>query len=420
MNKGIVLGIDFSTDYTQLCILGDNNEPESIETKGIGDEYLIPSAMFYNASLKEWSIGIEAKNRSRVEEGIYIDKLPEKMNANDGIKINNEEIKWEKLATIYFERLFDYVKGKIRGKNIMNVVFSVDDPEEAIMQAIYGAMQDLGFEYKDIRVINHAESFAYYVLNQGKDVWINNVIMVDFSEQNVVMRKLFVTKGRDPHVVEVKKVDLSDQIEYAMLAKASTAIEADNALSKILKAEIDDSVVSAIFLNGQGFMKEGWYSKTIATICNNRRVFAGNNLIVKGAIYGAREIFFTKLLANYVIACKGRTQVNVYMNVVHRGTETRVNLSKSGMHWYEAGAKTQCILDKVDKAVFGMVWPATRKETIFEIGLEDFPVRDNKTVRVEVSLAYVDEHTIVIEIKDIGFGDFYESSGVVVRHEVNL
>ena len=62
-------------------------------------------------------------------------------------------------------------------------------------------------------------------------------------------------------------------------------------------------VVSGIYLSGAGFYLDGW-QKTLQTICRNRRVFKGNNLIVKGAAYGAKECFRHLLLINILFHAK--------------------------------------------------------------------------------------------------------------------
>lgn len=420
MNKGIVLGIDFSVDYTQVSILGDGYEPESLKMTDLGDEYLMPTVMFYNSELKEWSVGTEALNRSRVEEGALIDKLPERMSKTQGVVIEENNIRWDEVAARFFEAVIQLAVGKAQGALVKNIVISVDDPAENIMQAIYGAMTILEIDHRMIRVVNHAESYAYYVLNQNKDIWINNVLMVDFGESNTVIRKMFVTKGREPYTVDITKTDITDKISFEILQTEEGCILADSVLRNILMEELEKNVVSAVYFNGQGFMKEGWYNKTIEAIYNNRRIFAGNNLIVKGAIYAAKEFFFTNTLDKFVISCKGRTKVNVSMDVVHKGTETKVKLSRAGVHWYEAGAKTQCIIDNVDAAHFTIVWPATKEVKEFEVNLSGFPKRNNKTVRVEVSLAYTEENSFIVEIQDVGFGEFFEASGAVARHEVEL
>ena len=81
-------------------------------------------------------------------------------------------------------------------------------------------------------------------------------------------------------------------------------------------------VVSGIYLSGAGFYLDGW-QKTLQTICRNRRVFKGNNLIVKGAAYGAKECFLPPTLDKYLISCKGRTRVKITMAVEYKGKDSK-------------------------------------------------------------------------------------------------
>ena len=108
------------------------------------------------------------------------------------------------------------------------------------------------------------------------------------------------------------------------------------------------------------------------------------------------------------------------MEVNHQGSEKRLVLSKIGTDWYEAGAVAECILDKPTIAKFTIQSPITKESENFYIDLQDFPARKNKTVRIRIKFAYVNENKFAIEIKDIGFGEFYESSGKVVREEVTV
>ena len=61
MAKEIILGIDFSRDYSQLSYLDDTGKPKSVSI-GTENNYLIPTAVCFNSELKEWSAGDEAIN----------------------------------------------------------------------------------------------------------------------------------------------------------------------------------------------------------------------------------------------------------------------------------------------------------------------------------------------------------------------
>ncbi len=55
-----------------------------------------------------------------------------------------------------------------------------------------------------------------------------------------------------------------------------------------------------------------------------------------------------------------------------------------------------------------------------KLELEGFPVRDDKSVRVSVQIGFLDERTMVVVVKDKGFGEFYPSTGASIRQEVTL
>ncbi|MFQ6932202.1 MAG: DUF5716 family protein [Eubacterium sp.] len=70
------------------------------------------------------------------------------------------------------------------------------------------------------------------------------------------------------------------------------------------------------YLSGAGFYARRLGRKLLQTICRNRRVFKGNNLIVKGAAYASKRMFPCHLLLiNIIISCKGRTRVKITMAV---------------------------------------------------------------------------------------------------------
>ena len=62
--------------------------------------------------------------------------------------------------------------------------------------------------------------------------------------------------------------------------------------------ELNEHVISAVYFSGEGFYSGDW-KNTLKKTCNNRRVFKGNNLIVKGAVYGAKELLKTEFYKNF-------------------------------------------------------------------------------------------------------------------------
>ena len=79
MGKGIILGIDFSMDFTQLAYLENDVTPKNIHTKN-KDTFQIPTTVCYNKELMEWSSGDEAVSKGRLNNSTSYTNLPKMCN----------------------------------------------------------------------------------------------------------------------------------------------------------------------------------------------------------------------------------------------------------------------------------------------------------------------------------------------------
>lgn len=410
MKKELILGIDFSRDYSQLAYIDNSGNPQSI-SMGTKDNYLIPTAVCYNKDLDEWSAGEEAINKSRLENSTLYTDLPEMFTSGTDREL------LEKITSAFMSYLIKLAVNYSNGRLIKNVLVTVNEVNPEISDGIMKVFTDHGYNGDDIRVISHSESFVYYVLNQNSDIWINKVYFLELNRHEFLLRKLDVVKGREPHVANVTVKDISDMLTLDVASKDMDY--ADNTLAKFLEEELKKNVVSGIYLSGEGFYLEGWH-KTLSTICRNRRVFKGNNLIVKGAGYGAKENFLPPTLDRYLISCKGRTRVRVVMDVNYKDKDSTVTLSNIGEYWYQAKSKVECIMEKPTVAVFEVQDLINHTTESFKVDLRDFPEREPNTTRIEVKFRYITENKIEVQITDLGFGEFFESSGMSVKKEVVL
>lgn len=91
-------------------------------------------------------------------------------------------------------------------------------------------------------------------------------------------------------MADVTVEDLNDRMTYDSVKNNMDM--ADEIVADYMEDQLKKNVVSGVFLSGEGFYAEGW-AKTLQTICRNRRVFKGNNLIVKGAnLRGKRVLLY--------------------------------------------------------------------------------------------------------------------------------
>lgn len=396
------MGIDFSKDFTQLAYLSEDGNPVSVST-GIAGNFLIPTVVSYSEGYKEWSAGEEAINKSK--------------NENVLLYSNMEDILQKDALLAFMSHVLKMAMDYCGGRTIKNILISVEEVTPELVDKIAETMRDLGYDASDIRVISHTESFVYYALNQNRDIWINQVYLLDFNKHSLVCRKLSVMKGRKPYVADVEIEDLSGFLTLEQ-AKVNPK-EADEIIASYMERELTRNVVSAVFLCGEGFYTDGW-EKTLKTICANRRVFKGNNLTVKGAAYGAKEFFHIPQLNEFLISCKGRTRVKITMSLRHKGLEKSITLSNIGDYWHQAKSKVECIVGKNKEAYFVIHDIMNNKNEEFKMDLSELPDRPEKTTRISVEFSYLDENRFEIVVSDLGFGEFFKSKGIVIRKEVTI
>lgn len=410
MAKEIILGIDFSRDNSQIAYIDDMGKPQSV-SMGTANNYLIPTVVCYNNKLDEWSAGEEAINKSRYENSQLYTNLPEMFDQN----VEKEQL--EDVMKAFFSYLIKCAVNNCNGRLIKNILITVEEVTPTILNGLMEIMESLGYGKDDVKIISHSESFVYYTLNQNKDIWINKVLFLELNQNHFFMRMLEVVKGRKPYVADVSMEDLSHMINLEMVQKDVSV--ADQILAEYMDEMLKTHVVSGIYLSGEGFYVDGW-QKTLQLMCRNRRVFKGNNLIVKGAAYGAKEEFLPSTLDQYLISCKGRTRVKIAMAVEYKGKDSNITLSNIGDYWYNARSKFECIMEKPVEAVFEIQDLINHTNDTFKIDLRNFPKREPNTTRIQVEFKYIEENKFEIAITDLGFGEFFESSGMVVKKEITL
>lgn len=410
MAKEIILGIDFSKDNSQIAYIDDMGKPQSV-SMGTANNYLIPTVVCYNNKLDEWSAGEEAINKSRYENSQLYTNLPEMFDQN----VEKEQL--ENVMKEFFSYLIKCAVNNCNGRLIKNILITVEEVTPTILNGLMEIMESLGYGKDDVKIISHSESFVYYTLNQNKDIWINKVLFLELNQNHFFMRMLEVVKGRKPYVADVSMEDLSHIINLEMVQKDVSV--ADQILAEYMDEMLKTHVVSGIYLSGEGFYVDGW-QKTLQLMCRNRRVFKGNNLIVKGAAYGAKEEFLPSTLDQYLISCKGRTRVKIAMAVEYKGKDSNITLSNIGDYWYNARSKFECIMEKPVEAVFEIQDLINHTNDTFKIDLRNFPKREPNTTRIQVEFKYIEENKFEIAITDLGFGEFFESSGMVVKKEITL
>lgn len=415
--KVYAMGIDISSDYTQISYAcPEEKEPKSLSVKPGEDKYLIPTLMYKIKNVNDWCIGDDAKHRSyeNDDESYVVRDLIERVNHKEAMYLDDVKYTGVDLLKIYFEELLKMAErvGKLDRPGCITVTTRKAD--KIFMESVYKALEMLGFAENCISVISHTESFIYYTLGQKKELWVNDVALFDFNGEHFSFRKLSIARNKVPNIVTVKEIDYSEEIDMSYLDNDKDKRSADEKFLSIINKEFYKQIISSVFLTGIGFYSD-FAENSLVELCSKRRVFKGYNLYVKGACVAAIDKKQPQLSREYIFQCEGRTKVTVGLMIKHNGRNTAVALSKAGTNWYEAGAKAECILDETKSIQLVLSSPYDGCTKNVKVDLASFPDRPSRTTRVGVSLAYINESKCEIVVEDLGFGDFFRATGMIVK-----
>lgn len=401
---GLTLGLDLCDAYTQLCCAGQDRT------------WSFPTAVCRAGGGEEWLTGEEAYARALAGGGVMVDKLLQLVMKGGTATIGGVRYEGADLLCRFLERVLA-LPGE---RPVVRLVVTVPRTEARLLDSLFACGERLGIPRERMDVISHTEAFVYYVLSQKREVWNNQVGMFDLSEDGLCYYEMKVQRGMRQTTVVAEREKLDEGFNLDILKSPSGVHLADKILCACGERLLQRKLFSSVFLTGKGFESQDWASEFMKMVCARRRVYAEPVLFAQGAAWKAADLERDKTAYPYVILCDGRLNVTVSIKVWHRDQESQMVLAAAGEGWYGAGNMAELILDHQDYIEF-LVTPADpRQRKIVKLTLEGFPRRDDKTLRVRLQIGFLDENTMTVTAQDLGFGEFFPSSGASIRQEVRI
>lgn len=167
--------------------------------------------------------------------------------------------------------------------------------------------------------------------------------------------------------------------------------------------------VSTIYVTGIGFLGE-WADEALRELCIGRRVFKGQNLYTRGALFKAMELEGKKKFTEYAFIGDEMIGANIMLPVYHNAKEEQLILAKVGTTWTEIHNEVYFILDNEEEVQIIVDNPMKKERQTYLLQLDGLPYRPNKGSRIKLEIRFTDKETAVITMKDDGFGTFFETS----------
>lgn len=402
--RNIIAGLEIGKSQSQICYYDRREkEPISVSVKAGSNQYLFPTQLSKKPGEEVWHYGIEAEYFARQEGEISLTGLLGIFGSTEEVSIDNSLRKPADLLAVYLKGCISLLGIAEPARQIKALMLTVPRLSADMVKNVYQAGESLGFSRGQIFLQDYDESFYYYVMNHRKDNWNRKIGWFLFEENQVSFARL---------VTDNQKRPVTAVMEHGITAELPTdAIERDENFYRLIERSCGTDTYSSIYIVGEGFDQE-WAVRSTPLLCRNQRhVFYGNNLYVKGACYGAREKCEEGVLKGHLYLSPSLVKHNVAMEMLVNGSPKTYPLIEAGKNWYEIHTEIELILDDREDLEFLVTSMEGTGKTRYSMKLEGLPKRPNKTTRLRVCISYESPELCVIQAEDLGFGDLFPSGG---------
>lgn len=402
MQRGYVIGVELNQHTCQISYCDEGQqESKTIER--------IP--LVITKKEQEWIYG--------EEEGERIYDLLSLSKKHELIQVGEKTYEGVWLLSLYIQLVLK------RFQNIEAIAFTLSYIDEDIVHLLKSVGQKLGVPKEKVYVQDNKESFCYYMFYQQKELWQYESALFHCDENGVqayMLKKLHMKfeNKQDTFIVvdEVANVEWEElSITYPPKDKEEQE-KSDEYFNRFVKSIFHRRLISSVFLIGDEFEKK-WYPNSLRTLCNGRRVFQGDNLYSKGAYYTVQYKMNEKRNSLiYLDETKLMEQVCLKFRI--NGKDTWYPIVQWGTKWYENDKQFEILLENADDIELRIESLIENSIRIEKVPLENLLNREKYTLRLQVNVIFQDEQTCVITWKDIGFGNFFGSSGFHTQTVIKL
>lgn len=418
---GLILGIDICDDYSQISSYDPVKKDAVSATFELeGSAERIPTVICKKKGLDEWLIGEEAYRNALLGSGTVIDSLIRLVINSNTATIEGVKYEAEELLQKYIEKIIGVATRANSNEEIDSIVFTVPEPMPKINDAIMKVASRLSIKREFVHIYSHTESFIYYILNQNREIWTNQVSLFDLRENGLFYYEFKAIRGRKPVIALANKEKLPEGFAVDVLDTPSGAKLGDSILSACANRVLKDKLVSTVLLTGRGFNYTDWSPTFFSIICNRRKVFKVNSIFADGAAIAAADLAREKSELPYMLVCEGRLPSTVTMQATVNGKKEQIVLASAGTSWYEASSSAQFILDDIAEIELTINSILNNKTRKVSVSLAELPARPNKTTKIELITSFTSENRMTIRVVDKGFGDLFPASDRVIREDFIL
>ena len=249
------IGIDLSDKCAIVSYYQSNmSEPATTGTIAGSEMYAIPTLLARKKHLGQWYYGDEARKMAKTSEVICLDGLLRRAVSGETIRIEEETYESWELLGVFIKKIMEIPMKLGNIPRCDRLILSVERLSRENMEVFWKIVPKLGLRQEQFMVIDHKESFYYFALSQQEALWLHDVYLFEYDEENMHYLGLKRNPRTTPQVVSIKE---SVRMPFEG--------ERDEEFLRIVQKAFENQIISTVYLVGEGF--EGKWMKDSLTYC---------------------------------------------------------------------------------------------------------------------------------------------------------
>lgn len=412
--------------------LGDNEcglswlNPETNTVQALSDhngQMWIPSVLCFNAENSQWSAGEEAECAKGKIGCIVLNRLVSLYRSGQSLEVNGESFTAEDMLQEFLNYLLKEAMRRSGINIIESLVFCMEEARSSDAETISRICSRQGVDLESIHILNRQECFMYYLMNQKREMWSNVSYLFDYGKEGLYCYELDVLKGLHPVTARAHMEKVVGAPSIDLIGKGGEeSIAADRWFSSLAEKKMARKIVSSVILCGEGFLELSWAKQFIKCIYSqkSRKVYQVEAIYGMGAAFAAYHMADGHQHFPYRCICDGRISAAVSIYVDEKDSGEQLILVQAGTNCYEA--RISIDLNLIDQKELNLFIRNTGAQESYKLPLDlsSFMADHRERTKIRLSLAFPKADTMAVRVEDLGFGEIYPSTGLVIQQSYEI
>lgn len=418
LNNGkVIIGYDLGNEFSQISYgRFDSGEAETLSQVAGTENYNIPTVLCKRAGVNQWFYGKEALRYEAEQQGILVDNLLTLALDGEPVLIDGESLDPVALLTLFVKRSLGMLSQVAAFDKIGALMITCKELNPRVLEVLGRMAAGLHLKTDRIAFQSYMEGYYHYMLYQPVELLACQSVLLTRGEDCIRTYRMECNRRTTPVVVFIEENEFPFPKQNGDGGEINEE-ESDNELLRIARELCEGQQVGSAFLIGDGFEQE-WMKESLRYFCRKCRVFQGNNLFSKGAVFGMRErLGVGDAGKEYVFLSKDKLKANIGMDILRQGEESYLALLDAGVNWYEAAVETEFYLQDGNEIQVTITPLTGRNGKCAGIVLEDLPPGITRLL----GRFYMEaENILAVRIEDEGFGEIRPATGKVWQETIEI